>query len=194
MKDETLASMGKLLDKDMPRDAVHIACVPVIAAHALRPGDHVGLSREGKATALTEDTIGIIDPYLRHLVQAGQRCWLFLYPGSITSLKHLWTHPAFPETESAAQPAMVTSLAFGDKSAAENWLRHFASSWGMDYDNMIDQAKSGSSYLIARNNDIHSWDEVDSDDRVAFWRNMEILTGEVYDSHHRESVGFSCSC
>lgn len=98
--------LGQLItDGDRRRDAIHIAVAPVTAAHALSPGQHVGLVRADSTELVgrCDCPIGIIDPFLQEPVAAGQRCWMFLYPGTITSLRHAWTHPAF-----AAVAARVT--------------------------------------------------------------------------------------
>ncbi|MBY0232848.1 MAG: hypothetical protein K2W96_26495 [Gemmataceae bacterium] len=85
--------VGKLIEGEARRDAIHVAVAPVVAACALRPGQRVGLV-DDRATPDAEP-IGIIDPYLEGDVPAGARCWLFLFPNTITSLRHVWTHPAF---------------------------------------------------------------------------------------------------
>jgi hypothetical protein len=98
--------LGKLItDGDRRRDAIHLAVAPVTAAHALAPGQHVGLVRPDSTEFVgnCDRPIGIIDPFLEEPVEEGQRCWMFLYPGTITSLRHAWTHPAF-----AAVAAVVT--------------------------------------------------------------------------------------
>lgn len=93
--------LGKIITTEQKRDAVHIAVVPVTAAQVLRPGDSVGLKNEkgsGWVGLVDEDEqIGIVDPFLRFNVYQGQKFWLFLFPGTITSLRHDWTHPAFEE-------------------------------------------------------------------------------------------------
>jgi hypothetical protein len=86
--------VGQLIAGEARRDAIHVAVAPVVAAHTLRPGDHVGLRPDGRA-AEASNPIGIVDPFLRAPVAEGQRFWLFLYPNTITSLRHVWTHPAF---------------------------------------------------------------------------------------------------
>lgn len=94
MNDETLRALGKLVPEGMQRDAVHIAVVPVVADSVLKPGERVAIV-DGMATP-SWDGIGVVDPFLRDFVKNGERFWLFLNPGSITSLRHEWTHPAFP--------------------------------------------------------------------------------------------------
>lgn len=86
--------VGNLIDtNDARRDAIHVAVAPVEAAEDLLPGQHVGLVA-GRASAEAE-SIGVVDPFLTSPVLKGQRFWLFLYPNTVTSLRHVWTHPAF---------------------------------------------------------------------------------------------------
>ncbi len=92
-------NLGELAGADARRDAVHIAVAPVVASCLLEPGDNVGIwnvSREAFwAEAHGDNAIGIVDPFLTSPVRKGQRFWLFLYPNSITNLRHVWEHPAF---------------------------------------------------------------------------------------------------
>lgn len=102
MAEQYAPGIGKLIGEGEValRDAVHVALAPVEADCEMAPGDRVFL-RDGKAIAWCDDSdpapIGIVDPFLdqRHNVQKGQRFWLFLFPGTITGLRHQWTHPAF---------------------------------------------------------------------------------------------------
>jgi hypothetical protein len=91
-------NLGHLItNSDRRRDAIHIAVAPVTAAERLTPGQHVGFVQAGDTELVgpAENLIGIVDPFLREEVQPGQRFWLFLYPNTVTSLRHVWTHPAF---------------------------------------------------------------------------------------------------
>jgi hypothetical protein len=93
------AKIGELITEPVGRDAIHIAVAPVVAVDYLEPGQHVGLVTPGNLenVAALSDTklIGIVDPFLTARVEPGQRFYLFLYPNSITNLRHVWSHPAF---------------------------------------------------------------------------------------------------
>ena len=98
--------LGQLIeDGDRRRDAIHIAVAPVTAADRLAPGQHVGLVQEGNVELVgpCDRPIGAVDPFLAAEVEPGQRFWLFLYPGTITSLRHVWTHPAFSAAAAAVK-------------------------------------------------------------------------------------------
>lgn len=98
----THPTLGRPPSSTDQHDAIHICIAPVIAAVNLSPGTHVRLSSDGRA-APGPKPIGITDPFRGSIAKAGQRVWLLLYPGSITSLRHDWTHPSF-----AAVPVVPT--------------------------------------------------------------------------------------
>ena len=90
--------LGELItDGERRRDAVHIALAPVTASRSLSPAQPVGFIEEGNLELVgpCEDNIGIVDPFLTGPVDTGDRFWLFLYPNTITDLRHIWSHPAF---------------------------------------------------------------------------------------------------
>lgn len=89
-------NLGETPAQDARRDAVHVAVAPVIAGESLKPGQHVGMIY-GKAISgpVVGGTIGVVDPFLETDIECGQQFWLFLYPNSVTSLRHVWSHPSF---------------------------------------------------------------------------------------------------
>jgi len=92
--------LGELIiDGDRRRDAIHVAVAPVMAVERLSPGQHVGLVKAGdiELVGVCERLIGVVDPFLKGDVEPGQRFWLFLYPNTITGLRHIWTHPVFSD-------------------------------------------------------------------------------------------------
>jgi len=98
--------LGQLItDGDRRRDAIHVAVAPVTAAARLAPGQHVGLVQDGNTELVgpCDRVIGVVDPFLAADVEPGQRFWLFLYPGTITGLRHVWTHPVFTAAAAAVR-------------------------------------------------------------------------------------------
>jgi hypothetical protein len=80
--DKTTPKVGTILSGPAPRDAIHVAVMPMIAVRDMVPGERLAN--------------GIVDPFLPRMVSAGQWFYLFLFPNTITSLTHDWEHPAFP--------------------------------------------------------------------------------------------------
>jgi hypothetical protein len=84
-------------------DAVHVAVKSMECKVAeLVPGAHV--NKDGYPRG---NTVGIVDPFLRIPVKLGDYFYLCLYPGTITALRHYWTHPAFQPEESAKNSSLT---------------------------------------------------------------------------------------
>lgn len=119
---EAQTSIGQLLtDKNARRDALHFAVAPVVAAQGLLVGEHIGLNADGQAIseAVNIKLLGIVDPFLLHQVKPGERFWMFLYPNTITALRHVWDHPAFAEEGTTVAQTVLPS-------DSEKWMRAWA--------------------------------------------------------------------
>lgn len=92
---ETL-KLGEIIEpgEAVARDCIHVAVAPVVAGQLLSPGERVGFLDDGRV-GICGNNIGIADPFLADDVQPGERFWIFLYPGTITGLRHMWSHEAF---------------------------------------------------------------------------------------------------
>lgn len=180
-------TLGQIQDGTQKRDAIHIAVAPVLAYERLRPGQDIGFVNDDHQLVGTDAKhIGIVDPFLKHAVQPGQHFWMFLYPNTITSLRHDWTHPDFADQVEEA-PKQLTPQ---DVALAKAWVTQFASSLGMSYDDLMYAADcwvdSGD----------YSYDNSESykgqDKRFPiFWSHYTTITGVV--AEYPESF-FACSC
>ena len=182
--------LGELITSPQERDAVHIAIAPVIAGEKLKPGQHVGFSldyeKSNRTVMVVTNPVGIIDPLLKKPVQIGQECWLWLYPNTVTSLKHNWTHPAFPKSDEN-QPK---------NSVSEQYMRDLADSVGISYQRLLDGAasyvnskkESGWGDYIVGGSEMEGMSVPQE-----FWEHYEKVTGRTVEEANRGSF-FSCSC
>lgn len=187
MSDPTTESIGKILFGGEIRDAVHFAVTPVVLMEKMAPGQRVKLvpgSNEQVCRWTGSDDndgyIGIIDPFLPpNSANKGTRCWMFLRPCTITSLRHEWTHPAFGEH---AAELYTDSL----QEESVKWLKKFAEDNGVGYARMVSTMDAGGA--VHMDHDVNRY----ADDE--FWRHMGIVTGKLYDDNHQNNAYFSCSC
>ena len=174
--------VGKIIETEQHRDAIHVAVAPVTAGENLRPGEHISIT-DG-AAYLEGEAIGVVDPFLRTNVKKGQQFWLFLYPGSIVDMYHHWLHPAFEGPQGAIAP---------DKAASEAWLQDFISrSDCPDYHMVIGAVINYFNGNLWNEDCIH-FDGVDAHGDIPseFWDHLEVLTGQKF---RKRATYFSCSC
>lgn len=181
--------LGQLIDDErQQRDAIHIAVAPVDSIDdKLEPGQAIGLVKGSKSTvtANTPNLIGIVDPFLKEPVRKYERFFMFLFPNTVTGMRHHWEHPAFE-----------------NKDESEAWLRDFIRNADCpDFDTVIAAAtgqhvdrneyysgpayENDGEYLFFRGRDAHG--EIPPE----FWDHVEIYTG--IRCPERPSR-FSCSC
>lgn len=171
-------NIGSLITKPESRDAVHFAVAPVKSSDRFLPGEHVGLNDKGEA-AQTDTPIGIVDPFLTKAVEPGETFWLFLYPKTVTNLRHDWSHPAFEKKDSTNE--------------SEKWLRAFAETTGWSYEEVIEKVTEAFT-----NGDAHGGDDNDAErfnnnkDELA--KHVAIVTGKTFAPEVIQEAYFSCAC
>lgn len=182
-------TVGQLVNEGAERDAIHVAIAPVIAGERLSPGQHIGVVNEQALAGAPH--IGIVDPFLAAPVFKGERFYLFLYPKTVTAMRHHWAHPAFGET---------TQHTF---TRSELWLREFADRYsfggynGTPEENftalmgrLSEAAEGRESCAVACGTSLYSG-EVDLSE---LWDHYADFTGKQVCSDAREKLSFSCSC
>jgi hypothetical protein len=197
---DALATLGTVIDDKQARDAIHLAVLPAIAGETLFPGTHVRLV-DGEAFAGGE-TYGIVDPFLKDYLNPGDRFWLVIYPRQITSLRHVWEHPMFPEKpaprELTAAEQEVVDLTRGKmlKPASLEWLRNFCaeSSGGPPFDDLIEKLESGDLGSEWDDKAMHfSGVDAHGDIPAEFWNHVENVIGRKLGDDERPEY-FSCAC
>lgn len=186
---DALATLGTIIDASAGRDAIHLAVEPVIAVEKLYPGQHVGFVDGGVGSR--GKPIGIVDPFIAGFVAPGQHFWLVVYPRTITSLRHVWEHPAFvavsstaevtkPELPKEASVAWMTAWAV--KHVSEN---HYVNTPGKSPQEAFNYAVEA-----GHDHNIGSYEEARNYIDDTWWDHWEAITGARGD----RGSWFSCSC
>lgn len=189
---DALATLGTIISENEKRDAIHLAVEPAIAGQTLCPGDDVGFAPDGTMMDSLEP-VGIVDPFLKAPIEKGQRFWLIVYPRQITSLRHVWTHPAFPDAvqESVVAEAKVEDAAESSEvRKSRRWIEKYAAKIEVDADELIEMATK----FLQDGSLWHGGEDFEGkcvDDE--FWEQYEVVTGRDVDEDDRLNF-FSCSC
>lgn len=191
--------LGKLIEGEAERDAVHVAIVPVTAKEDVWPGCEVGIDGARNAPY-----VGIVDPFLKDGVKAGQRFYICLFPNSVTGMRHHWEHPLFDGRDRLPTQKQVADVVAVAQS--RKWMEAYAAchysvndeyygGLGRHYtaDEVIEHAKD---YL--RTGDKHVQQGADSlrdnTNSEEFWHHFQILTGISVPDNEIEEVPFCCTC
>lgn len=194
MATDAVATIGMLIPEDAGRDAIHLATEPVIAGERLFAGQHIGFLPDGTVGAAAAEKLGIVDPFLTAPIFPGERFWLVVYPRTITSLRHVWSHPAFMpvEVSTAAQPAAPGST----MEASERWLRDYAEQIDETFTTLMCAADSfvqGGDYFLGSEQDGYHGKFEGESTHPDFWEHYQIYRGVDVPADDQRSF-FSCSC
>lgn len=221
MPGTALETMGNTLDKDYGRDAVHLATIATVAAENLLPGQDIGLTDDKQASGRVRDLIGIVDPFIIGTVKKGDLFWMVLYPRTITSLRHVWTHPSFPNENGEPDPEPEPEIVNGKirltqaqqmmvkRAESEEWLRkYFSGSDVPPYDvfmGAVREKELGEKPIQAENDGDNDYVSAEYDHEYfsvggvdahgeippEVWNHVEIVLGRKVGTKPEH---FSCSC
>lgn len=158
---DPIKTIGQILKGHHERDAIHVAILPVKAAEPLVQGTTVKVDNLGQAThARREEAIGIVDPFLSKAVEIGEKCWVFIFPGTVTGMRHHWALPAID----------------GDKTTESiEWLSEYAIACKTTYGDLIESVtgfvNNGCNEATMEDN-FHDYEVPDE-----FWTHFKNVTG-----------------
>ena len=181
--------LGRIISegREVHRDAIHVAVAPVVAGQDLDRGTRVGFADKEKTIVqkVNNGGVGIVDPFLTTVVKKGQRFWLYLFPGTVTGMRHHWSHPDFP-SEHARSGGVSSSV----KAESEVWLKRFSEDNSIGYRDLLDGLENGD---VCFGNDTP--DEIHSDyGKNELFQHAQNVLGKVFTEDQRENVSFRCAC
>lgn len=177
--------LGRLASLGAGRDAVHVAIIPVVCEEEVEPGQPLKIE-DGKVVKSEHfGRVGIVDPFLDRPVDPLKSFYMLLNPGSITSLKHVWTHPAFGDEVEAIDDENM------------RFFREIAATCSMNVQKLLDAASDyaeSGEYTYMGNNE--NYTDVTAREWEEFWRRWKVHTGKeaVYKDFYDRGSFFSCSC
>lgn len=219
---DALATLGTIIDINKEkRDAIHLGVEPAVCGfRMLNAGDHIGFDNKDEAVSGHQGIkhVGIVDPFLTKPVQPGEAFWLIVYPRQITSLRHVWEHPDFkdsqetthevnaakffdPETHTAVAASVdpgklhkVKLLLNEPQALAKQRLIDFAYRLDIDYQELMDHAEE---HVLDGSYWVHEEDGGKFEGESiydGFWEDYKLVTEDEKVEPNNLYNFFSCSC
>lgn len=190
---DALETLGMVHTKEEHRDAIHLAVLPVTAGGPLKAGDPI-IIQGGIAYYHSIDNLGIVDPFLEAPLKKGDRFWFVLKPRLVQSLRHVWEHPAFPDTETTPIKNIDR-----DKHDAYIWITEYAQELSRDVEEGYDPVTADELIAAALSHEGDGWGDYITRGGTfegmgvvdEFWNKLEVYTG---DTMKKRNSFFSCSC
>lgn len=174
-------NLGHEPEDGAQRDAIHVAVIPMTAHTRLASGDFVSIRPSDgecqRCLKTNRSCVGVVDPFRRIPVEAGERFWLFLLPNTIRGMRHHWEHPLFRD-ESQEQ------VAVGSLDAVRSAVESTCERRGYRYNGWDETYKLFEIYT--GDDEIHG--ETDE-----FWQEVAGVLGYPVPEQYR-SGSFSCAC
>jgi hypothetical protein len=181
---DALETLGTIIGENEKRDAIHLAVIPVKAGCVLRAGQYITVN-DGVATSDHRGP-GIVDPFLFGDITEGQNFWMVLRPRIIKSLRHVWSHPDFPDENISQSPNEVSEIF--TKAKSEKRIRDFLSTIDdLEYEEFLAAALSVYNDYESLNFGKVVSGEIPDD----IWDHVEIVTGKKITNR---PTYFACSC
>ena len=185
--------LGTTPEEGAGRDAIHVAVIPAVAEGTIYPAQRVSIEERGGtfiAQAVGDEGFGICDPFQTGRVNNGERVWVMLDPGTITDMRHHWSHPNIPDDESAVTRERIENEA----GVAEAWMRGFARDIGLSYDQAIG---AGDSYACDDGWGGYTFKGRDTpsectEELIEYWESWSAIRGRPIPKD--AEAPFSCSC
>ena len=212
---DALETLGNVISPAEKRDAIHIAVEPVKSYGVLKPGDHVGRLPCGRYGP-SDKPVGIVDPFLDVFLKRDDMFWLLVYPRQIKSLRHVWSHPAFPDEialneedvhevkldlpergELINPPTPPASSINYSVDESMVFIEDIASKCGVSYDRLFDVLKEladgGWGYISMGENERYKDYYESFEEDAPLWDHFENVSGLHIPKDNR-NMPFSCSC
>lgn len=183
---DALETLGTIIGEGEKRDAIHLAVLPMVANEKMVPGQCIQARGDIAVKSTYEKATGIVDPFLPLGPDKGERFWMVLMPRMVTSLRHVWSHPAFEDEPGTSVPSSLAR----DKSEA--WLRAWCARADVPgYDEVMEAAGWAIGDDPIRRGSVHFGTDATGEIPDEFWDHYEVVTGRKVTNR---PTFISCAC